>query len=283
MRVHKLPSSECAFALLKAPSGTRKEARLELLYQFEAVLPQSIDDVQVVFTKPFDGQVVACACDLETVQSFRAKAEELIPDSFPEWVGNKIYKTHGQQLNLLTGSMRPISALNRNQATAKLVCFAAILALFAVISGAHRRINQVESKHTEVSDQIASQFDTVLPRITGANTQPDAIRFATLLNQARATRTGTVQLVQHDLVKDLADIFAQWPTPIDIQVRSFTMGSESVRVDLFVHDNETAAQVIEQLGDLEGWSIKSREMRPSSGKVDLSMRFTRRDIGAQSS
>ena len=283
MRVHKLPSSECAFALLDAPSGTGKEAQLELLYQFEAMLPQSIDDVQAVFSRPINGIIIACGCDKETVQSFRSKAEVLVPDSFPEWIDKELYKTHGQQLNLLTGSMKPFSSLNRDRATAKLVCFTAILTMLVVFVGVHRRIDQIQSRHTEVTGLIASQFDTVLPITTGPNTQPDAIRFATLLNQARATRTGAVELVQHDLVKDLADIFVQWPTSLDIQVRSFTMGSDSVRVDLYVQDNETAAQVIERLGGLEGWRMKSREMRPNSGRVDLSMSFTRNEIGAQSS
>ncbi len=283
MRVHKLPSSECAFALLDAPSGNGKEAQLELLYQFEAMLPQSIEDVQVAFSKPINGKVIACACDKDTVQSFRSKAEVLVPDLFPEWIDKELYTTHGQQLNLLTGSMKPFSSLNRDRSTAKLVCFTTILTMLVVFVGVHRRIDQIKSQHAEVAGLIASQFDTVLPETTGPNTQPDAIRFATLLNQASATRTGAVEWVQHDLVKDIADIFVQWPTSLDIQVRSFTMGSESVRMDLFVLDNEAAAQVIEQLGDLEGWSMKSREMRPSSGKVDLSMSFTRKEVGAQSS
>jgi len=283
MRVHKLPSSECAYALFDAPSGTGKEAQLELLYQFEAMLPQSIEDVQAVFSKPINDKIIACACDKETVQSFRSNIEVLVPDSFPEWIDIELYKAHGQQLNLLTGSMKPFSSLNRDRATAKFVCFTAILTMLVVFVGVHRRIDQIKSQHAEVAGLIASQFDTVLPKITGPNTQPDAIRFATLLNQARATRTGAVELVQHDLVKDLANVFVQWPTSLDIQVRSFTMGSESIRVDLFVHDNESAAEVIKQLSDLDGWSMKSRDMRPSSGKIDLSMSFIQKEIGAESS
>ena len=55
MRIHELPTNACAFALLDAPSGGRKDAQLELLYTFEAVLPQPVDEMQVVFSRPVDG------------------------------------------------------------------------------------------------------------------------------------------------------------------------------------------------------------------------------------
>ncbi len=283
MRIHELPSNDCAFAVLDAPSGTRKEAQLELLYQFEALLPQAIDDVQVTFTKPMDGKVIACACDKETVQGFRSKTEMLIPDSIPDWLEVKISDAHRQQLNLLTGSMRPISSLNRDRTTAKLMCFASIVALLVVFVGVHRRINQIELNQAVVNEQVASMYDSVLPRATGPNTQPNAIRFATLLNQARATRTGAVQLAQQDLIKDLASIFGQWPTEIDIQVRSLILSPDTVRVELSVQDSKAATQVIDRLGQLTDWAVETRSMTPRSDKVDLSMTFARSANEEQSS
>ena len=283
MRIHELSSKECSFAVLDAPTGSGKDARLELLYQFEALLPQSVDEVQVVFTKPMDGKVIACACDKETVQGFRSKAEMLIPDSVPDWLEVEVSDTQRQQLNLLTGSMRPISSLNRDRATAKLVCFASIVALLVVFVGAHRRINQIETQQASVNEQIASVYDSVLPRASGPNTQPNAIRFATLLNQARATRTGAVQLAQQDLVKDLVSILGQWPTEIDIQVRSLILNLDTVRVELSVQDSKAATQVIDRLGQLTDWAIETRSMTPRSDQVDLSMTFSRSANEEQSS
>lgn len=283
MRIHQLSSNECAFAVLDAPTGTGKEARLELLYQFEALIPQSIDEVQVVFSKPMDGKVVACACNKETVQGFRSKAEILIPDSLPDWLEVELFDAQRKQLNLLTGSMRPILSLNRDLATAKLVCFASIVALLVAFVGLQRRISQIETQQVAVNEQIASMYDEVLPFATGPNTQPNAIRFATMLNQARATRTGTVQLAQQDLVKDLASIFGQWPTVKDIQVRSLILSPDTVRVELSVDDNQSATQVIEQISQLTEWTIETRATNPSSDRVDLSMTLSRAAIEGQSS
>ena len=283
MRVHELPSKECSFAVLDAPAGSGKEAQLELLYQFEALLPQPVDEVQVVFTKPMDGKVIACACDMETVQGFRSQAEMLIPDSIPDWLEVEVSETQRQQLNLLSGSMRPISSLNRDRATAKLVCFASIVALLVVFVGVHRRINQIETQQALVNEQIAALYDSVLPRATGPNTQPNAIRFATLLNQARATRTGAVQLAQQDLVKDLALIFEQWPIEINIQVRSLILNPDTVRVELSVQDSKAATQVIDRLGQLTDWAIETRSMMPRSDKVDLSITLARAASEEQSS
>ncbi len=283
MRIHELPSNTCAFALLDAPSGSRKDAQLELLYAFEAVLPQPVDEMQVVFSKPIDGKVVGCACDREIVQGFRSTAEMLIPQSVPEWLGVQITDNQRRQLNLLTGSMRPTSSLNRDRVSAKMVCFALIAMMLMVVFGVNRRINTIESQRAIVDEQIADLYDGVLPRSTGPNTLPNAIRFAALLNQVRATRTGAVQLSKQDLVADLAGIFEQWPNEIDVQVRSLIMSTDMIRVELSVQDNELAAQVILHLDQLPEWEIKHRSMTPRSDRVDLSMTLSHKAIEEHSS
>jgi len=278
MRIHELPASTCAFALLDAPSGSGKDAQLELLYAFEAVLPQPVDEMQVVFSKPIDGKVVGCACDRKTVQGFRSKAEILIPQSVPEWLAIQITDNQRRQLNLLTGSMRPTSSLTRDRASAKIICFTSIAMMLMIVFGVNRRINTIESQRAIVNEQDAKMYDEVLPRSTGPNTLPNAIRFAALLNQARATRTGAVQLSQQDLVADLAGLFEQWPVEVDIQVRSLIMSADSIRVELSVQDNELAAQVIQHLDQLPEWEIKHRSMTPRSDQVDLSMTLSHKAI-----
>ena len=278
MRIHELPSNACAFALLDAPSGSGKEAQLELLYAFEAILPQPVEEMQVVFSKPIDGKIIGCACDRKTVQGFRSKAEILIPQSVPEWLGIQITDNQRRQLNLLTGSMRPTSSLTRDRASAKIICFTSIAMMLMIVFGVNRSINTIESQRAVVDEQIAEMYNKVLPRSTGPNTLPNTIRFAALLNQSRATRTGAAQLSQQDLVADLAGIFEQWPTEIDIQVRSLIMSADTIRVELSVQDNELAAQMIQHLDQLPEWEIKHRSMTPRSDRVDLSMTLSQRAI-----
>ena len=124
--------------------------------------------------------------------------------------------------------------------------------------------------------QIIEMYDEVLPRSTGPNTLPNAIRFAALLNQAKATRTGAVQSSKQDLVADLAGILEQWPSDVDLQVRSFVMSAGTVRLELSVQSNERASQIIQSFDQLPEWEINNRSMTPRSEQVDLSMTLSQR-------
>lgn len=283
IHIHELLSNACAFALLDVPSGGSKEAQLEMLYAFEAVLPQPVDEMQVVFSNPIDGKVVGCACDRKIVQGYRSTTEILIPQSVPEWLGIEITDSQRRQLNLLNGSMRPTSSLNRDRLTAKMICFASIAMLLMFVLGVNRRINTIESQRAIVDEQVAQMYDEILPRSTGPNTLPDAIRFAAMLNQAHATRTGAVQFSQRDLTADLAGIFKQWPNEIGVQVRSLIMSADSIRLELSMQDNEIAAQMIQRLDQLPEWEIKHRSMTPRMDQVDLSMTLSHKAIEEQSS
>lgn len=283
MRIQELPSNACAFALLDAPSGGGKDAQLELLYAFETVHPQPIDELQVVFSRPVDGKVVGCACDRKTVQGFRSKAEMLIPQTIPEWLGVQDSDSQRRQLNLLTGSLRPTALLNRDRISSKIICFASIVMILMIILGVNRRINAIESQRVIVDEQVAELYADVLPQSIGPNSLPNAIRFAALLNQARATRTGAVQLSQQDLVADMAGLFEWWPSEIDVQVRSIIMSDGTIRLELSVQDNELAAQVIQSLDQLPEWEIKNRSMTPRSDQVDLSMTLSHKAIEGDAS
>ena len=276
MRIHELPTNACAFALLDAPSGGRKDAQLELLYTFEAVLPQPVDEMQVVFSRPVEGKVVGCACDRKTAQEFRSKTEMLIPQSIPKWLGIQMTDSQRRQLNLLSGSMQPITSLGRARTSAKIVCFTSIAMMSLILFGVHRRIKSIESQQVIVNRQIIEMYDEVLPRSTGPNTLPNAIRFAALLNQAKATRTGAVQSSKQDLVADLAGILEQWPSDVDLQVRSFVMSAGTVRLELSVQSNERASQIIQSFDQLPEWEINNRSMTPRSEQVDLSMTLSQR-------
>lgn len=275
MRIHELSSRQCAFALLDAPQGRGRDANQELLYQFEAVVPQSIDELQVAFSKPIEGKVVACACDRTLVESSRNRADLLIPDSIPAWHGDSYTNLQRTQLNLLTGSMRPVSAVQREQRTAKFVCFASLVIMLLLALGVSRRSQKIESQRETVNAQTASLYSQVLPKASGSHSQPDSVRFISMLNQARATRTGTGTQSQHDLVFELSTIFTQWPTTIPSQVRSLVIGDDSLRIEVSVENNELVTQLIQAISQLHGWEINTRTTTPRAEQVDLSVTLLR--------
>ena len=82
MKVVELPMQDCMFALLTKPPGSRRVQRQELVYEFEGLIPISLDQVQISFTSADTG-VIACACPKAVVDPFRHDAERVIPKSLP--------------------------------------------------------------------------------------------------------------------------------------------------------------------------------------------------------
>ena len=280
MRIHEIAAEECVFAVLDAPIGRGKHRRQELLYQFEAVLPQTVEELQIVFSKEHDGKVIACGCRRSQVHAFQSQAELLIPESFPEWIGNEFATPVPDQiresLNLLTGPFQPLSVKRFERSTAKLVAIASLAILIIVLITSQRHLRAIQQQQAVVDAQTDRLFQTVLPPSTGPGTQPDAIRFATLMNTMQSTRTGVSDVRREDLIADLAAIFEGWPSDIEIQMQSLDLGKDSLSIQLSVQQDEAVAQVIAKLSELERWSVLSRTTTPRSGGVDLSIRFQRR-------
>jgi len=275
MRVHELSQQECVFALLEDPASRRSDRDRELLYQFEALVPQDVGDVHLVFSKPINGKVIACGCDRDRVQQYQSEAEMLVPASLPDWIGVDSSDAICKELNLLVGAMKPVSFRDREHVTAKIVCFASIVMVLVVMLGVQRKRSVLNERLTDINTQIASMYQQVLPRSSNHNAQPDTIRLSTLLNQARATRTGAIGLTGHDLVKDLAGVFESWPRELDIQVRALTLNERTLRIELSVSDNEVASEVVRELSSLKGWGIETRSTNPRSDRVDLNMTLAR--------
>jgi len=280
MRVHEIAAEECVFAVLDTPIGRGNHRRQELLYQFEAVLPLHVEELQIVFSKEHDGRVIACGCRRSQVHALQSQAELLIPESFPEWVENEfaspVLNQIRESMNLLTGCFQPLSVKRYERSTARLVATASLAVLIIVVITSQRRVRSIQEQQAVVDAQTDRLFQRVLPPSTGPGTQPDAIRFATLLNTMQSTRTGVSDVQREDLIADLAAIFEGWPSDIEIQMQSLDLGSDSLSIQLSVQQDEAVAQVIAKLSELQQWAILSRTTTPRSSGVDLSIRFHRR-------
>src|SRR5690606_17683272 len=160
----------------------------ELLYQFEALLPGPIESFHAVFSEPFEGRIVACACDRGRLDEVRARFERAVPDSLPSWLGLDDPDAVRSRLNLLTRPAVPLARVQRERITAKLACFCAIALLMLVWLGVERRTRQHGAELDRISGQIAELYDAVLPP-AGHGAQPAAVRFAARVNRVSATRT----------------------------------------------------------------------------------------------
>lgn len=276
MRLEKIPSDACVFGLLDAPIGRGMQRRQELLYQFEALLPQPMDELQIIFSQEFDGKVLACGCSRTRVLPYRSTAERLVPESLPDWIQDQVPVHISESLNLLTGQFQPLSIKQYERTTAKLVSVVALLIAVAVFLSVQSRVRTLSDSMALVDSQTTELFRGVLPPSSGPNTQPDAIRFATLLNTVQSTRTGVGEVEKRDLVSDLASILGGWPTEVDIQMQSLELGKDAVRVQLTVQQDQSVSDVIAKLSELQDWAILSRTSTPRSDGVDLNIQFTRR-------
>lgn len=280
MRVHEISKQKCVFAVLDAPAASGKHRRQELFYQFEAVLPQPVDELQIVISGELEGKVIACGCSKAHIHTLLSQAEIVIPDSFPEWVCKQfsvpISVKIRESLNLLTGSFQPQSVKKYEGVTAKLFTVMCLVVLVLVVVTSQRRIRVIDQQQTAVEAETDRLLQSVLPQSSDPGTQPDTIRFAMLMNSLQSTRTGVGDVQTEDLVADLADIFEGWPMSVDIQMQSLNLRKDILSIQLSVQKDDKVAQVIAKFSELEQWSILSRTTTPRSGGMDLNIRFQRR-------
>jgi len=269
IRTQEIPASDCAFALLDPPVGTGRDARRELMFQLEAVLPQPLESMHAVF-EPVDGKVIACACDRVRVAEFRATTDRLVPDLIPAWTGVENSEHIHARLNLLSGDMRPLSSIALTRGTSILVCVCSIVMLFVIFIGVSRRLSTIEEQQVSLNNEIAAAYGSVLPRSSKPGVQPDAVRFSTMLNQARSTRTGATGTDRVDLVSDLSQLLNNWPQIEDLQVQSLSIQPGTARLLMSTPDNETSTAVMEALIALPGWESASRNTTPRADRVEIS-------------
>lgn len=280
IRTKEIPASDCAFALLEPPAGAGRDARRELMFQLEAVIPQPLETMHAVFER-VDGRVIACACERLKVAEFRATTDRLVPDSIPAWIGLESSESIRARLNLLSGEMRPLSSIARARGTAKLVCACSILMLVLLFFGVSRRMSLIDDQQALLNNEIAAAYDRVLPSSSTPGVQPDAVRFSTMLNQARSTRTGASGTGRVDLVSDLSQLLVNWPRIEDLQVQSLSIQPGAARLLMSTPDNETSTRVMDALIAIPGWESASRNTTPRADRVEINAVLAQTSGGGQ--
>lgn len=274
MRVVRIPAEECMFAELPKPAGRGRSADQELRYAFEAVLPTEIDEVHMVFASAGE-RVIGGAIPRTVLYGYQQSAEMLIPDRLPEWITCEDPNDLCEQLNFLTGAFQPDTHLRRSEGTLKLTCFLLLLSSGLFYLGASRKADQREAEATRLRADISSMYNRVLPPAAGS-TQPDSIRFQTIMNQLSATRSGTTDSeYSHEIIPALASVLQAWPADQHAQVRSLQIGRTDLRLEAGFPDNSMASAMIEHFQKAVGWAMQSHQVSARADQVDLSVQLTR--------
>ena len=281
MKVVELNTDDCMFARLPAPTGSGRERRQELIFGFEAQLPVPIEQLQMAFAEAESG-IIACACPKDVLEHHRATADRAIPASLPDWLDVSDQDSVCSQLNLLTGDMKPRSQILRRERTLKIACglFVVIAALFSF--GVSKRVEKLHAANEEVRSDIRAMYEAVLPAPQPGAAQPDSIRFATIMNQLSATRTGMVDEAGAPLIHDLADVLTAWPVESKAQVSSISVDRAEIRIEAGVPDNRLAAGLLEHFRSKKEFNLKAHQTTPSGDQINLRMQFDRPDQGDQS-
>lgn len=279
MSTTEIAAGSCMFAKLPKPASSGRERRQELIYSFEAVLPLPIEQLQLSFVED-DGHVIGCACRKELLGQLRARSERAIPESLPGWVADGDHEHLRVRLNLLEGGMTSLIRLRRHRQTLKLAtCVLLVISAITALA-ADRRVAQLRQQQRIVEADIDSIYDAVLPSVAASNAQPDAIRFATLMNQLSATRTGVSVDHHNDLIPELAAILDRWPDATRAKVRGLTIDTSGARIEASVPDNPGASELIDFVRGLDAWTLRSQQQTPANDGVQLRMQLDRTGKGA---
>lgn len=279
MRVGRIPAEECMFAELPKPAGRGRSADQELRYAFEAVLPTEIDEVHMVFASAGE-RVIGGAIPRTVLYGYQQSAEMLIPDRLPEWITCEDPNDLCEQLNFLTGVFQPATHQRRSEGTLKLTCFLLLLSSGLFYLGATRRADQREAEATRLRGVMSSMYDRLLPPPAAGNSQPDSIRFQTVMNQLTATRTGTGDSKDsHEIIPALALVLQDWADDQQAQVRSLQIGRTELRVEAGLPDNSLASAMIEQFQQVQGWVMQSHQVSARADQVDLAVQLARMSDG----
>ena len=274
MIVAEIPLESCMFAKLPLPSGRGRIRYQELLYAFEALLPLPIEECQIVFADATDG-VVACACRKTELESVRSTAEVAIPRELPVWISSQDPEIIRRQLNLLSGNFVSMTRERRQGRTVLLACVILLAAAGIFAISAFHRAGRLERQVSEVRGDIDDLYRIVLPKVDGL-AQPDSIRFATIINQLNASRTGVVHSTEHQLIEELAVLIREWPAEAMAQVRSLRLDQSGGQFEITLPDNQHASMLLAHITNTQGWEVQSRSTRPAAnGRMELTVQIRR--------
>lgn len=301
----RLPPERFFWGVLDVPPQmrSRRVAREQLGYLFEAVLPMSIENVHAAYVplEQHGSRFLACGMAVSELEAVRDDAVTLGPSVLPEFLA---LDTNPKHINLLTGQFEPheIRRLRRRWST---LCAGFALVGVLLLGIGHQRyvraLHQQASALHEMRQHVLAQAlgEHAMVRSQSANRQPLELMLLAELRQLRQTRPPTPgnRLEQPtDSTDVLVGLLSQWPVrgtdPPHAQVESMSITPSSITVQTSLPSAEDVPTIAEALrprerdasGDgadhaqrmLDGWLMQQPQVIAQQSGVRATLRLTSR-------
>ncbi len=281
MSDQRLPPETFYWGLLDAgslpptPPGSPKR-RVQLGYLFESVLPHPIESVHAAYLPVGGGTMLACGIGHDTLQAYREEGwTTLGPASLPDVARLQELEIDPRSINLLFGPFEsPVVRGQRRRWVAHLAA-ACVLIAGLLFVGVERRIVQARNEASAYRALTHAVYERVLPP-AGPNAQPDEARFLSEVRTLERTRaTPADDAAIPDMIPSIANVFARWPAGLQAQTHALSVGPDTVTLTTIVPNNETAQQLITDLGDLGGWNVTQNSVTSTNDGVQLRRAWSR--------
>lgn len=276
-RIGSLPADRLYWSRLddSAAAGLRGPARTRALrFALEPELPLPIEEVVAVFASA-EGGIAACACRRDELEAIAERADVVLPESVPEWLGCPIDPS---SLDLLRGTT-PSRRVRHASLAQGAVLLALVVALSAAVTlGMLRRAEGLKDAQRDIRSAIASAQDLVLPPV-GPSAQPASIRLAAELRRVDPSPSTSVEDRFPHATHTLEQILSRWPA--EARLQRLAVGKRDIRLDLGLPAGQDPSELLGNLETLEGWSLAAPVIRQSPSGTTLSISLQRAAEGTR--
>lgn len=252
----------------------------QLLYLFEPLVPEVLEDLHVVFHPLGRRRYVACALPRRVLEKeVDASAIRLIPSERPAFLTVEFPL---ESLNLLTREFTPramrVSRLRLGRELAALVT----LCFLVLWIGFDRRVDSAEERHEQISERIGDVYEQILGPATSSASLPPSLQLEARLRSLRHTRVLDPALEPlDDASLQLQNLLASWPDALPVETESIRVSADTMHIIGSLRSTSDVQVLVSALEGLEGWELRPPAVRSSPQAIRATLQFRRRKESTQ--
>ena len=262
---------------------TRTAAAEALSYRVEPLIPQNLDELQLVWMRVRRKGFVVCAGDRAAIEAYVAEtgASTLVPDSIPDVVGSRCIALEmegvaPERFNLLTGALEPTAVARWRTMSRRVVAIAALIWLVIVCLAIDRRRHVVESEQLQLDQSTVAFVEDTLRGLPSSQVLPPLLRLDAELRSLRQTRTRSIP-TEDDAVPVLAALLSQWPPPEEVRLEAETLHvqHDAAHVVARVHSSAQVQELAGRLARVDGFEIDQPSVQSAGNMFRTTVRLER--------
>lgn len=274
-RVATIPAGQLYWDLL--PAQLRRAARGTQDYQFEQVLPLSVETLQTARTALPDGRVLVVGIEPERLREHLLRLDSgqpwrLVPAALPQtFAGEGLPESALGRLDLLHGAFEPAPRRRMRIATAAVVVAGCVVVASAIVAGSLRRASAIERAAHAIEADADAVVAARLP--AGENAGLPLQRLDDEIVRLEALQGEQTQSQRwRDVVPLLGALWSRWPRELRLRVEALTVTQERIVVRATLAGAADGERLAQALG---GEPLDARRWRSDQLQV------SRQDEGAQ--